>query len=475
MPALLALGTIAFLLCLMVTPICRDIFLHYKIVDLPDSDRKLHLGPIPRIGGLPIVLSYAGAMGLMFFCAPHGARIYIQHQRLLFSLLPAAGIVFVTGLIDDIIGLKPWQKLTGQFIAAVLAVSLGARLSILNGLPASLWVTIPFSLAWLIGCTNAVNLIDGLDGLASGVGLFATLATLGAALIGGNPGLAMATVPLAGCLLAFLRYNFSPASIFLGDCGSLTIGFLLGSFALIWSQHGGGTLFGMALPLMALSLPLLDVVLAICRRTLRSVPIFKGDRGHIHHMVMARGFKPHTSALILYGFCAIASSLALLQTFIDLRYRAPIFLVFGGLIWLGVNFLGYVELQAIRQLLSRKRLLALLRGEIYLQDLDRALAKAQTIDDFWRVVRGTCLELGIASVRMNFGQIVYEELFQAQLDQPRWALTLALGDEGELIVTKSADARPPTFMLTVLEYLQDAAVLRESTLSKSRGGLSDAA
>ena len=236
MSAISALGFTAFLLCLVMTPLCRDLFLRFNIVDHPDAVRKLHLRPIPRIGGIPIVLSYGGAIALMFLLAPHGARIYVQHEKLLLSLLPAAGLIFVVGLIDDIVGLQPWQKLIGQFAGALLAVSLGARVSTLHGLPASLWITVPFSLIWLIGCTNAVNLIDGLDGLASGVGLFATLATLIAALISGNMGLAMATIPLAGCLLAFLRFNFSPASIFLGDCGSLTIGFMLGCFGLIWSQ-----------------------------------------------------------------------------------------------------------------------------------------------------------------------------------------------------------------------------------------------
>ncbi len=301
MYAILALGFTAFLLCLIATPLCRDLFLRFNIVDRPDTERKFHLNPIPRIGGIPIVLSYAAALGLMLAFAPQGAKISIQHSRLILSLLPASGVIFLTGLVDDIIGLKPKQKLAGQFAAAALAVALGARLTIAHGLFSSPWISIPLSIFWLIGCSNALNLIDGLDGLASGVGLFAVGTTLLAAILHGNMGLAMATVPLFGCLLAFLRYNFSPASIFLGDCGSLTMGFMLGCFGLIWSQNSG-TFLGMAAPLMALALPLVDVALSIGRRFLRSAPIFSGDRGHIHHMVLARGFKPRDTALILYGF-----------------------------------------------------------------------------------------------------------------------------------------------------------------------------
>lgn len=236
MYALIALGVTALLLCLILTPICRDIFLKLKLVDMPDNDRKLHSRPIPRIGGIPIAISYVGALALMLAFAPTHAKIALQHRGLLYSLLPAAGLVFLTGLIDDLFGLKPWQKLSGQIIAAVWAAEAGARIHLLDGQPYSAWVTVPLSVLWLVGCTNAFNLIDGLDGLASGVGLFATLTTLLAALLQGNWGLAMATVPLLGCLLGFLRYNFNPASVFLGDSGSLSIGFILGCFGVIWSQ-----------------------------------------------------------------------------------------------------------------------------------------------------------------------------------------------------------------------------------------------
>ena len=326
MHAILGLGATAFLLCLLLTPLCRDLFLRFNIVDHPDADRKLHLKPIPRIGGIPIVLAYGGALGLMLLLAPHGARISIQHTRLLQSLLPPAALIFLVGLADDIYGLRPRYKLAGQTVAAVLAVALGARLTELHGLAHSPWLMLPLSVFWLVGCSNSINLIDGLDGLASGVGRFAVLATLLAAGVSGNLGLAMATAPLAGCLLAFLRYNFSPASIFLGDCGSLTIGFLLGCFGLIWTERTG-TLVGMAAPMMALALPLVDVGLSISRRYLRSVPIFKADRGHIHHMVLARGFKPRDAALILYGVCGISAFMALLLSVTAHYFRGLIVLV----------------------------------------------------------------------------------------------------------------------------------------------------
>ena len=252
MQALIIVGTLSLILCLFLTPLCREAALKLKFVDIPDGVRKLHRRPIPRIGGVAILLSYAGSIALMLAISPLRATISIQHKDLLWSLIPAVTVVFVIGLIDDLITLKPWQKLIGQMAAAALAVSGGVRITLLDGHPYAAWLTVPLSIFWLLACTNAFNLIDGLDGLAAGVGLFATVTTLLAALIQGNMGLAMATVPLAGCLLGFLRYNFNPASVFLGDCGSLTIGFLLGCFGVIWSQKSA-TFLGMVAPAMAVA------------------------------------------------------------------------------------------------------------------------------------------------------------------------------------------------------------------------------
>jgi len=141
-----------------------------------------------------------------------------------------------------------------------------------------------------VACVNAFNLIDGLDGLAAGLGLFATLTTFAAALLQQNFELAIATVPLSGALLGFLRYNFSPATIFLGDCGSQTVGFLLGCYGVLWSQKAT-TLLGMTAPVMALSIPLLDTALSVARRLLGGRPIFRADRGHIHHRPWIAGLR----------------------------------------------------------------------------------------------------------------------------------------------------------------------------------------
>src|SRR5207247_1602256 len=171
-------------------------------------------------------------------------------------------VIFATGLLDDLFGLSPWQKIFGQVGAAGLAYWAGVRVLGVAGFSAHGWWSIPLTVLWLVGCANAFNLIDGVDGLAAGVGLFATLTIFLAALLQNNAPLALATVPLAGALLAFLRYNFNPASIFLGDCGSLSIGFLLGCYGIIWSQKSA-TMLVMSAPLLALAIPLHDTCITI--------------------------------------------------------------------------------------------------------------------------------------------------------------------------------------------------------------------
>ena len=450
MYALLALGVTAFILCLVTTPLCRNLFLWLNIVDHPDAERKLHAKPIPRIGGIAIAFSYAAALGLMLAFAPHSAQIAVQHKSLLWSLLPAAVLIFTIGLLDDLFGLKPWQKLGGQLFAATLAVSMGARMAVVDGLPVSEWITIPLSVIWLVGCTNAFNLIDGLDGLATGVGLFATLTTLLAAILQGNAGLAFATVPLAGCLLAFLAYNFNPASVFLGDCGSLTIGFLLGCFGLIWSQKSA-TLLGMVAPLMALALPLIDVALSIGRRFLRGEPIFKADRGHIHHRLLALGLKPRDAALVLYGVCGIAAVLSLLQSVADLQFRGVTVVLFCALSWFGINRLGYVEFSAARRMLSKTTFFRVLQDEIYLQNLGQSLSKAESLDHLWELIRIALRSLQFSSIQMNLNG----HAFGDSIPKAPWQLTLSLGSKGHLSLTRSLEGKTPNLMMPVLHLIQE--------------------
>lgn len=446
------LGLFAFVFCYVLTPLCRDFFIRSGLVDEPDNERRFHVRAVPRMGGVPIAISYGGSLAVVFFFTPGGVTLHIQHMDLLRALLPAASIIFFTGLLDDLRGLTPRQKLAGQALAAVVAVAFGIRIRIAPSHPA---LSSLVSILWLIACSNAVNLIDGLDGLATGVGLLATVTTVIVALLSHNIGLALATIPLAGCLLAFLRYNFSPATVFLGDCGSLTIGFLLGCFGLAWGQRSG-TLTGMVAPLMVLSLPLLDVGLAIGRRFLRAVPIFQGDRGHIHHRVQALGFSTRHTTLLLYGACTVAALLAILTSFSRMELVLPILLLFGILVAVGIHHLRYVEFSAFTKAVLHTVERRAMRDNIYLEELTLSLVSAPTIDAWWSVVCDTCRTLRFASAHMELNTQTFHEEFVCTQDTPTFRIQLGLGEFGYVIFTRLEEKSPPPQAVAVLYAVQQS-------------------
>ena len=272
---LLTLGFTSFVVAFTITPLCRNLAIRWGLVDHPDHIRKLHTRPVPRLGGIPIFIACLVSFAVLLLFHYRSGQIVRGPFSVIWSLLPAAIIIFLTGLIDDLFGAKPWQKLSAQFVAATVAVFSGVQISNIawHNLPS--WVGVIVTVVWLVGCTNAFNLIDGVDGLAAGVGLVATTVTLIAALLGHNIDMAFAIIPIVGALLGFLRFNFSPATIFLGDSGSLLIGFLLGCYSVLWSQKSA-TILGMTAPVIALSIPLLDTGLAIIRRFLDPNPFLSG-------------------------------------------------------------------------------------------------------------------------------------------------------------------------------------------------------
>ena len=335
--SLLQAGLKAFAVSVILTPILRDIFRSYNVVDVP-GQRRVHKYPIPRIGGIPIALAYAFALYSVLVGTDPGIGAVIL------KLLPGAGVVFLIGLVDDFFSLSPWIKLGGQIAAALLVYWNGLSITTLGSTAAlPVWLNLPLTVFWLLLTTNALNLIDGLDGLCAGIGLLATLTMFGAAMLYGNKALAFATLPLVFALVGFLIYNISPATVFLGDSGALLIGFLLGCYGMIWSQKTS-TILSFLVPIMAISVPLLDVVMAILRRALRKRPIFGADRAHIHHRLLDRGLTAKRAVLVLYLFAGVVAGLALLLISPQAaRFRNVVLLLLVAAVFLGLRELRYEE------------------------------------------------------------------------------------------------------------------------------------
>jgi UDP-GlcNAc:undecaprenyl-phosphate GlcNAc-1-phosphate transferase len=286
------------------------------------------------------------------------------HAKAMIGLLGPALIVFLLGLYDDVYSLNAYWKFAIEAIAAIWLYAGGYgihNLVLIHGGQALDWIYgLPLTILWVLLITNAFNLIDGLDGLAAGSALFSTVVVFVMSLIVPNPLVAFLAIALTGATLGFLRFNFYPASIFLGDSGSLFIGFMLAALALAGSEKAP-TMVAVAIPIVSLGLPILDVVLAVMRRFLGGKPLFAGDRDHIHHKLLKRGLSQRGAVLVLYGVTTVFALLSLVL----LHGAAMIGLVLAAIgigITVGVQYLGYAEFSelqgALRRTAERKRAIA---------------------------------------------------------------------------------------------------------------------
>jgi UDP-GlcNAc:undecaprenyl-phosphate/decaprenyl-phosphate GlcNAc-1-phosphate transferase len=463
MTPLIWLGVWAFVISLVLTPILRDVFRTYGVVDRPDSGRKAHPYPIPRIGGIAVFVSYF----VSFVIAYYGAAGFDRAElSLVWALLPAAGVVFAVGLIDDFMGLKPWQKLAGQLAAAAMAYAAGVRILAVAGHSIEWW-SIPLTLAWLLACTNAFNLVDGMDGMAAGVGLFATLTIFTAAMLQDNLALACATLPLAGCLLAFLCFNFNPATVFLGDCGSLLIGFLLGCYGVVWSNKAV-TMLGMAAPLMALSIPLLDVLLSVVRRFLRRQPIFGADRGHIHHRLIDRGLTPGRAVLLIYSACGLAAALSLVQGFTRSLYLAfLVVLLFFIVAWIGIRYLSYSEFVLAGRFVRTGEFQRTLNTQLAIDKFVASLRSAKDLDECWRAIRLHYRSFGFSAIRLEAGPLSYRE-WEPHVGPPGfWTVRVPLTERDFVEVAREFDS--PVMPLAMVPFID---AMRQALAERlpARGG-----
>src|SRR5262249_11325321 len=398
---------------------------HLGFLDHPDGFRKKHSGPVPRVGGIAIAASYLITFAIAFILPFSYTFILRNAFPSILKLALVASVVFLTGVLDDVLALRAYQKLAGIGAAAVLAYWAGIRVDVhLFPLASSWpWASFATTVIWLVGCTNAFNLIDGMDGLAAGVGLFATVTMLLAALSQGNLPLAMATMPLAGCLLGFLRYNFNPATVFLGDSGSLLIGFLLGCYGALWSEKSV-TLAAMTVPLLAVSIPLVEVALSMARRFVRNRPIFEGDRGHMHHKLLDRGFSPKGVVLMMYGLCGLAAMASLLVSSLHNRFGGFIVILFCVGAWIGIQYLGYGEFAMVGQMFVKGKFRRIIDAETRLLDLENALSKASDVHECWTTILEGSKEFGFHGVRMS----VVGRGFESSRENrgPEWQLRIPL-------------------------------------------------
>jgi UDP-GlcNAc:undecaprenyl-phosphate/decaprenyl-phosphate GlcNAc-1-phosphate transferase len=342
---------------LTLTPLLRRLCERYRLLDEPRDERRVHQRAIPRLGGIAIFLS----LGIALSALPLVNNILTQtlrpQLREIAVFLICGSVVLLLGIYDDLRGANAWLKFIWLGGATLLFYFLGGRIAGLS-IPFVGNVTLHpalgflLTMIWVVGIANAFNLIDGVDGLATGSALFSSLVLLTVSLIQGNALVAVITLALTGALAGFLRYNFNPASIFLGDSGSLFVGFALAMLSVQGSQKAS-TAVAVAIPILAFGLPMVDTSVAVARRFLSGKPIFQGDREHIHHMLLERGWSQRRVALVLYGVSALFGLLAMLFVNSGNSLTAVVLFVVGVAVVLALGKLRYHEVDELRASVKR--------------------------------------------------------------------------------------------------------------------------
>jgi len=308
--------------------------------------------------------------------------------RTLVTILAPASLIFVLGVYDDIRGVGPYFKFSVQGIAATILFMGGLRIvniPVLFGDHKLPWlVGWAFTVLWVLAITNAFNLIDGLDGLAAGSALFSTMVVFVVALLNGTSLVTVMTIALAGAILGFLRFNFNPATIFLGDSGSLFIGFVLSALALKGAQKAP-TIVAVAIPVVSFGLPILETALSIVRRLISGRPVFTADREHIHHKLLQHGMTHRQVVILLYGVSAVFAMLSLFLLWPTGSSLGLVLAVLGIGIWIGVQHLGYLEFGELARVAHR----TLDQPQIFVNNLAirRATEELKVVRDYDQVLR----------------------------------------------------------------------------------------
>ena len=331
----LCLFASALAVTLATTPLARRIAVAVDAVDYP-SARRINRKPIPRMGGIAIFLGIVAAFVVQYLGTTYlgwpvvlvpSPKLDINYWLLVLAFVA----VFVTGLVDDARSLTPLQKLAGQVVAASLAVAGGLVIGDISnpfahGFVSLGWFAYPITVVYLVAYSNIINLIDGLDGLAAGISAIASFTMFVLSVLAGRLDAAALSIAVTGSSLGFLRYNFHPASIFMGDSGALTLGFALGTASLLSVTRFAG-LTTIIVPLVIAAVPIIDTFSAIVRRLRGHVSIGHADRGHIHHRLMAEGFDQRQAVLLMYGWTALLCVGSLVMTQVDTMPRIAIFCV----------------------------------------------------------------------------------------------------------------------------------------------------
>lgn len=336
---------VSFLFVLVTTPFLIKIGIKHGFVDKVDQ-RKIHQGVVPRIGGIGIAMGTLFPLFLLYFYNNFVSQTLFGSIENVVVIIFGGLSISILGLFDDIKGLPAKFKFLFQIALAVIAIYCGFSINAMStpwGVVQLGWVGHFITVLWIVGIINAFNLIDGMDGLSSGVSFFACITIMSLSIVNGYMFVALVSAALAGAVVGFLVYNFNPAKIFMGDAGSMFIGYVLAVLSLK-NQSKGHTIVSMLVPIIAMGLPILDTTLAFLRRFLRNQSIFSADKQHIHHILLSKGLNQRKVVFMLYGISVVFTALAMLLIFQKDVEAFLVIVVFSIVVFVIVSKLGYTEM-----------------------------------------------------------------------------------------------------------------------------------
>jgi UDP-GlcNAc:undecaprenyl-phosphate/decaprenyl-phosphate GlcNAc-1-phosphate transferase len=397
---------VALFLSVLVTPLVRRFALRIGAVSTPGG-RHVHGRTVPRLGGIALAFAWAVPVVALALRDPFVTRALQGKLLQIVTVVAGGGVICAVGALDDARGLRSVHKLAAQVVVATFAFACGfqiqaVQLPLLGVLQMGVFA-LPVTVLWIVGVTNAVNLIDGLDGLAAGVSFFAAFTSFVIASISGSVFVALTMAALMGALVGFLFFNFNPARIFMGDSGSYFLGFVLATTALAGGglQQKASTAVSLLVPVLALGVPIFDTLFSMFRRLLERRPIFSADRGHVHHRLLDLGLTHRRAVVFLYGVSILLAAGAIAIS-LGRSWHVGLALLSVTLVFVGfVRFLGYFEyLHFRRRQKSRLRdpftenLRRVVPGLIV--SLSNSTGQETALDVLARVVRETsvsCVEV----------------------------------------------------------------------------------
>jgi UDP-GlcNAc:undecaprenyl-phosphate GlcNAc-1-phosphate transferase len=426
----------AALLAEMITPIVIRLAWRVGAVDKPGV-RSIHTRPIPRVGGVAI---YLAAMGLIV-CLPFVDSSFAERFRdvrlQVITLLCSATGIFLIGLVDDLWQLPARVKFLGELLGAGVLCLVGVRISNIglgDGFDLQLgWLGWPITMLWIVGITNAVNMSDGLDGLAAGVSAIAcgviAIFVIHHSTLHSGPAqsndimMALSSLALLGSLSGFLFFNFNPAKVFMGDCGSLFIGFAIASTSVMCVSKSAA-LVGLTLPALALGIPIFDTLFAMLRRFLERRSLFAPDRSHFHHLLLGRGLQQRQAVILVYGLTLLTAGLGLLAM---VRDDASSLVVFGGIVLLNILLFRFVGVIRLRETLTRLREKYHRESEQHserrrFEDLQLRFQQAHDPNGWWGAICEAADQMDFAwvSLKTTYGDgRTEEEIWLASQTQPK--------------------------------------------------------